>query len=268
MTTPTSNLTAAETANLLRAVTPILRPLLARRRAAPAIGNLLREITDAIAADVAAPQERNGFSGPFNGQRQRQALFNRLDAMFGFGSFIETGAHVGTTTEMLAGLDRPVHSCELNRRIYLRAAVRLASYANVTLANTDSRSFLSALLAAPPPGPHFCYLDAHWNDDLPLPQEIDLIAGALPHFVIFADDFQHPDPGYGFDRYANGNELTLDFLLPRLTCQRRLAFLAPSAAAASESGAKRGTLVVVPADSYEAALADEPLLQLLTVREN
>lgn len=130
--------------------------------------------------------------------------------MFGFGSFIETGAHVGTTTEMLAGLDRPVHSCELNRRIYLRAALRLASYANVTLA----------------------------------------------------------DPGYGFDRYANGNELTLDFLLPRLTCQRRLAFLAPSAAAASESGAKRGTLVVVPAESYVAALADAPLLQLLTVRES
>ena len=62
-----------------------------------------------------------------------------------------------------------------------------------------------------PIGLPFIYLDAHWNDDLPLPEEIDIIAKDLRNFFIFVDDFQQPDAGYGFDRYENGNELTLDF---------------------------------------------------------
>jgi hypothetical protein len=253
-------LAPAEVSALVRELTPLLRPLLARRRSAANVTALLNEITEAVALDIAMPQDRTGY-GPFNGQKRRQEVFSRLDATFGFDSFIETGAYMGTTTEMLAGLGRPVFSCELSRKNFLRAAVRLASFANVSLTNLDSRTFLRCLLGSGTPiGLPFIYLDAHWNDDLPLPEEIDLIAKGLRDFVIFVDDFQQPDAGYGFDRYENGNELTLDFLLTRLTCQAPLTFLVPIAPANTETGYRRGTLVVVPAHLYHSTLSAEPLL--------
>lgn len=262
-----ARLTEAEAAALVRAATPLLRPLLARRRAARGIAELLGELVHALATDVAAPQERVGFGGPFNGQRRRQELFNRLNALLGFGCFLETGAFRGTTTEMLAELDRPVFSCELNRPAWIRAAARLAACPNVRLTHQDSRGFLRDVLARPDlPRPPFCYLDAHWNEDLPLPEEIDLIADRLDAFVIFADDFQHPDPGYSFDRYPSGAELTLDYLLPRLTTQAPLTFLVPSAPAASETGGRRGTLVVVPTPLHRTLLHAETLLTRVAER--
>jgi hypothetical protein len=253
-------LAPTEVSALVRDVTQILRPLLARRRSAANVTALLNEITEAIALDIAMPQDRAGF-GPFNGQKRRQEVFNRLDATLGFDSFIETGAYMGTTTEMLAGLGRPVFSCELNRVNFLRAGVRLARFANVSLTNLDSRTFLRCLLdSGTPIGLPFIYLDAHWNDDLPLPEEIDLIADSLRDFVIFVDDFQQPDAGYAFDRYENGNELTLDFLLARLTYKGPLTFMVPSAPANVETGYRRGTLVVTPAHLYHSPLSAEPLL--------
>jgi 16S rRNA A1518/A1519 N6-dimethyltransferase RsmA/KsgA/DIM1 with predicted DNA glycosylase/AP lyase activity len=69
-----------------------------------------------------------------------------LDTILGFDVMIETGAYLGTTTEMLAGLGRPVYSCELDHKFFLRAAVRLAGYNNVRLYNKDSRIFLKELL--------------------------------------------------------------------------------------------------------------------------
>ena len=162
---------------------------------------------------------------------------------------------------MLAGLGRPVFSCELARSYYLRSAVRLASYPNVRLFNKDSRSFLRDLFAER----HdwrmpFFYLDAHWNDDLPLPEEIILISQHHRDFVVFVDDFRHPDPGYGYDRYPNGAEMTLDYLLPRLRSPQPLAFLVPSAPANIETGARRGTLIVVPQTMYALWLSGEPML--------
>ena len=66
------------------------------------IATLLREIADAVAADVAAPQERNGFSGPFNGQRRRQELFTELVLELGITSIVETGTYLGVTTYFMA----------------------------------------------------------------------------------------------------------------------------------------------------------------------
>jgi hypothetical protein len=260
-----ATLTEADVDSLVRGVAPTLRSLLALRRSRDAVTTLLAEIAAAAAADVAAPQDRTGFTGPFNGQRQRQAIFNRLDAAFGFDAMIETGAYFGTTTEMLAGLGRPVFSCELSRSHYLRSAVRLAGYSNVRLFNKDSRSFLRELFAEKPGWRMpFFYLDAHWNDDLPLPEELILIAQHQREFLVFVDDFHHPDPGYGYDRYPNGAEMTLDYLLPRIRTPQPLAFLVPSAPANTETGARRGTLIVVPQAIYDAWLSGEPLLMPAT----
>jgi hypothetical protein len=45
--------------------------------------------------------------------------------------------------------------------------------------------------------PLFFYLDAHWNEDLPLAEEIDLIFSRSPCAVVMIDDFEVPgDPGF------------------------------------------------------------------------
>jgi hypothetical protein len=59
------------------------------------------------------------------------------------------------------------------------------------------------------------YLDAHWNDDLPLEEELELIFSVHPHAVVMIDDFQVPDdPGYQFDEYGPGKALTPALITP------------------------------------------------------
>jgi hypothetical protein len=35
----------------------------------------------------------------------------------------------------------------------------------------------------------FVYLDAHWNDDLPLAEELEIVFGACPNAIVMIDDF-------------------------------------------------------------------------------
>jgi prepilin-type processing-associated H-X9-DG protein len=58
----------------------------------------------------------------------------------------------------------------------------------------------------------FLYLDGHWYADLPLQEEIDLIAANWNGFCILIDDFRAPgDEGYGYDFYSFGS-LELDLI--------------------------------------------------------
>jgi hypothetical protein len=251
----------ADVEDVIRTMAPLLRRLFSRRRSTQIVASLLTELAAAVEKDVSEPQERIGFLGPFNGQRRRQEIFNRLDAMLGFDVMIETGAYLGTTTEMLAGLGRPVYSCELDRAMFMRSAVRLAEYNNVKLYNKDSRTFLKELFQTNSSWKMpFFYLDAHWGPDLPLADEISLIVADFAEFVICVDDFKHPDPGYGYDRYSDETELSLENLRPRLSLGSKPMFLYPAAPAETETGARRGTLFIVPLSLYTSLLQGEPLL--------
>jgi len=252
----------AEFEDVIATVTPLLRRLFNRHRSPQKVLSLVGELAGAVAKDLADPQERTEFFGPFNGQKRRQEIFNRLDAVLDFDVLIETGAYLGTTTEMLAGLGRPVYSCELDRGSFLRSAVRLFAFDNVKLYNKDSRIFLKDLLQQENTWKMpFFYLDAHWGADLPLAEEISLIVSALPEFVICVDDFKHPDPGYGYDRYQNDIELSLEWLCPRLSVPLMPVFLYPTASAENETGARRGSLFVAPETLYKSVLQGEQLLK-------
>ena len=250
----------AEWFRFVAEASPAIRRMLARRADPNAMLGLLQEMVGAIARDIRLPHERQGFGGPFNGQLRRHRLFDLLDRTFLFDALVETGSFVGTSTELLARLGRPVFSCEIDRAYYMRALTRLQPYPDARVFQADSRSFLRHFCG--PPSAEFrmpfFYLDAHWHEDLPLPEEIDIIAARFPEFVIFCDDFQHPFHDYGYDRYATGIELTLDYLKPRLTGSAALAFLFPLAPPEIETGAKRGTLVVMPRRMYEEHIQGRP----------
>jgi hypothetical protein len=129
------------------------------------------------------------------------------------------------------------------------------------LYNKDSRTFLKELFQTNSSWKMpFFYLDAHWGPDLPLADEISLIVADFAEFVICVDDFKHPDPGYGYDRYSDETELSLEHLRPRLSLGSKPMFLYPAAPAETETGARRGTLFIVPLSLYKSLLQGEPLL--------
>jgi len=94
----------------------------------------------------------------------------------------------------LAGANLPVVTIENDRRNYGFARARLRNFENVELRLGDSRFRLNEL-------PHlFAYLDAHWDADLPLAEELEIVLGWGSDAIVMIDDFQVPDdPGYGHD---------------------------------------------------------------------
>ena len=66
--------------------------------------------------------------------------------------------------------------------------------------------------------------------------------------MIIIDDFQVPDdPGYQYQDEGEGYRMCLDHLGPALLDQ--LAIFWPSAPAASETGARRGAVILVTKDA-------------------
>ena len=221
----------------------------------------LRRIVDRVLVTSRWDSE-NGSSrvawggGPMNGQQFRQRIFNRLMRL-GVDAIVETGSYIGASTGFFARQGVPVFSCELQEKLFARAAAHLAEWPLVTLHLDDSRSFLRSLAADPSfrfELPLF-YLDAHWEKDLPLAEEIGIISGRWPSHAIMVDDFQVPGTNYVYDKYGDGLELTLDYLEREGVNLDDFAVLFPSVSDEAETGVKRGTLVLMPAELYERRMS-------------
>ncbi len=166
----------------------------------------------------------------FNGQRARADLFTAVLRALDCESIVETGTYLGNTTKYMADTSLPVYSCESSPVFFAIAKKELARKPNVDLFLGDSRAFLGHLIAR---GVHerrsFLYLDAHWNQDLPLVEELEIIARSWSEFVLMIDDFQVPhDDGYGFDDYGPGKRFTLRDFGTRFRTQRLGAVLPTS----------------------------------------
>ncbi len=192
------------------------------------------------------PEWRETFFGPFNGQAFRQRLFAELCSRIPFAAIVETGTYRGGTTMYFRRTTRvPVHSFESTPRHHGFARARLWLAWGVHLHRGDSRAGIAELAAsgALPPGPVFFYLDAHWDGDLPLREEVDLAFAHWRQAVAMIDDFAVPDdPGYGFDDYGPGKALTLAYLGPRTASPTAVWF--PACASTAETGARRGCVVL------------------------
>lgn len=197
-----------------------------------------------------------GDSVGFNGQRHRKGIFSDLLNQFRFETILEAGTWTGNTTAYMAqssGLR--VHSCEINRRFHMLARVRLRTIPGIYLQLSDSRRFLLNCISLGLAGTRsFIYLDAHWYQDLPLREELQIIAENWKEVVIMIDDFQVPgDPGYGHDNYGPGKELSMHELAAIFD---RLDFVPffPAQPSTSETGAKRGCVVLGQRGTTEKTL--------------
>ena len=202
----------------------------------------------------------------FNGQGGRKKLFQQLLETFPFEAIVETGTWLGDTTGDMAGVSNlPLYTCEIDRRFFGLAKARLKDFKNVSLSLSDSRSFLRHLASTDTSRKTvFFYLDAHFYDDLPLGEELDIIAKGWDNLVIMVDDFKVPgDAGYGYDEYGRGKELSLK-TYQDILAKHDLVPLFPSITSRDETGKKRGCVVLARSGDWANRLGANPSLRRIS----
>jgi hypothetical protein len=193
------------------------------------------------------PKNWDSWGGAFNDQEFRKEIFRELMKTIAFSAIVETGTFRGATTGLLheaSGL--PVYTVELNPRYYGYAKARFLCNTSINLYHSDSRIFLNNLLRSNifKEDKVFFYLDAHWRNDLPLAEELQIIFKSVDRAAVMIDDFKVPgDDGYGYDSYGTDKVLSLEYLRVFNGNLKMKAFF-PSESSKSESGKKRGSVVL------------------------
>jgi predicted O-methyltransferase YrrM len=211
-------------------------------------------------------RSKDPWGGPFNGQKARQELFCHLLQACRPAVIIETGTYLGSSTDFIAECSRlPVYSVEADARNYGFAKMHLRKHHNVKLSLGDSREFITKFIEGEANKYTSCallfYLDAHWNEDLPLFDEVAKIVSSFSQAVVMIDDFQVPDDnGYGYDDYGAGKALIRGYIAP-LVSQFDLAEFYPRTPSAAESGRRPGCVVVTRNPSLIEALEGISLLR-------
>jgi hypothetical protein len=193
------------------------------------------------------PEQRTSWGGPFNGQRNRIAIFAELLGFYRFETVFETGTYRGTTTHFLvSSTGGIVWTVELDPWSYGFCRARFCRDRRVRPIWGDSRQALGRFTPAlGRNSPTFFYLDAHWGNDLPLRDEIAAILARHADAVIMIDDFRvEGDGGYGYDDYGEGQSLSLEYIRPVIERVAPRIFF-PQLPSEEETGAVRGCAVLV-----------------------
>jgi hypothetical protein len=212
--------------------------------------------TIAGSLDLLRPSYRSPWGGPLNDQARRQELVQELASAVRFDHVIETGSHRGTTTDFLAATFRVrIDTVERSPRLYAYCRWRFALRSQVRVAHDDSRRFLAELgrQSSATDETTFIYLDAHSGPDVPLVEELHIVAMSWRRAIVMIDDFEVPgDPGYCFHDYGPGTVLT-ESLLP-MTALRGWTVWYPRTASAQETGECRGCVVLAsPALAHQVS---------------
>jgi hypothetical protein len=150
---------------------------------------------------------------------------------------------------------------ESHRSTFEFAKRRLNRFKNVQVLFGRSSDLLTNCLRSIAPNvPVLAYLDAHWEGDLPLADELEAICNTLGRFVIIIDDFEVPgDAGYTFDNYGPGKTLTAEYL--DCSAGRNLARFYPAVRAEEETGIRRGWIVLTGDSLFQSSLSQISLLR-------
>lgn len=184
------------------------------------------------------------FNG-FNSQFVRANILLYLIRELCIDEFWETGTNVGETSLLIAAQTNiPVASCELNQQFFDLAVRRLKPFADrAEIFHEDSRLFLQRMLKRGTAKRPFIYLDAHWYEDLPLREEIELITASAVECLIVVDDFEvSTDAGFGFDKYG---DIALDWAyIGESASKGGLQAFQPAYPSQSETGPRRGFILL------------------------
>ncbi len=161
----------------------------------------------------------------------------------------------------------PVLTVDVHPRNCGFAPARLWRRRNVKLFSGESRAFLHKVFDGPlrdlSDRTQLFYLVAHWNDDLPLAQEVEIVFSKCPAAIVMIDDFEVPfDPGYGYDDYGPGKALIASYIAPVVSKYQLLTFY-PATPSVAESGMRRDCVVLANESVHGRALSSIPLLRLV-----
>ena len=212
-----------------------------------------------------SPPSRHAWGGPMNGQGLRCRMVAELVINSGTVAIVETGTYRGTTTEWLSAFQLPIYTCEANAENFGYAHARLKTLKNVQPIHLDSREALRTLmkgtLSQRLNETILFYLDAHWENDLPLADEVDIIFSHSDTAIVMIDDFQvEGDEGYLYDDYGNGKELSLTYLDSHIR-KHELSLYYPTKPSREETGARRGCVVLAKADKMASRFDKISLLR-------
>jgi hypothetical protein len=201
------------------------------------------------------------FGTAMNGQTSRLEAVGQILFGCGIEQIVESGTFRGTTTEWLGRFGLPVTTIEANQQNFHFSKLRLGPQRNVRVEMGNSAEVLRSLVHRMDTSLRtFFYLDAHWEDYLPLHDEIEVIGENFGAAVILIDDFEVPgDPGYGFDDYGPGKALTTEYLKGCLTPGMKVFY--PSTPAKEETGQPRGWVALTAHAEMAAWLGGMALLR-------
>lgn len=148
------------------------------------------------------------FGGPLANNIIHAFEFDILIRLYDIDTIIETGTHVGDTTEYLARAYpyMKIISCETDPERYHLAEMRLEEYKNVEVINESSVELLPKLKGKYKNCLYF--LDAHWEKYLPLLDELKNITTG----VVCIHDFDINNPRFGYD-VCGENKLCKEYIL-------------------------------------------------------
>lgn len=142
----------------------------------------------------------------FNNECIRSYIIWSIHKRLPCTSFVETGTLYGATAGYVRRTFKtPVFTSEINRTYYLISKVNLIWFHGINKVLSNSPDFLSKICKLANIGtcPMF-YLDAHWYDYVPLPEELTIIAESCEQCVIVIDDFFVPsEPDFRYDDYES-----------------------------------------------------------------
>ena len=203
---------------------------------------------------------------PFNGQQKRKELFSELLEL-SFSAIVETGMFIGSSTRYFSfSSEAEVYAVEKNSIYYWLASLRFKRMNNIHIFLSDSRRFLMQLRDNRffPKKNVLFYLDAHGRD-LPLSEEVNIITQNWSQFVIVIDDFEVPcDDGYHFNNYKGKVAFNLKcFGFDKI---KDIVLFSPSALSSSETGFKRGCIVLISKDSLLARASELKSLRVYPIK--
>jgi hypothetical protein len=111
-----------------------------------------------------------------NGQTSRLEATRQIIFALEIEYIVETGTFRGTTTEWFGQFGIPVDTVEISTQCFSFSKARLAKIPGISVFLGSSVPFLKKrTLDTLKNKVHFFYLDAHWEDYLPLREELELI---------------------------------------------------------------------------------------------
>lgn len=196
-----------------------------------------------------------------NGQTSRLEAVRQIIFAADIARIIETGTFRGTTTEWFAQFGLPVETVETDNRFFSFSKARLSRFPNVAIHLGSSVPFLRLRLAGADINDRMLfYLDAHWENSLPLREELQIIFAHHPNSVIVIDDFKvRDDDGYHYDDYGPDRALTLDYV-DKSNLPAYHAFY-PATPSKQETGMRSGWIVLTPAPAIAERLRTIALLR-------